>query len=50
MNDFTLVLFTFLDYSQAGRKLKAEAKALITGSCQGQIPSNVLPQGAIRSG
>lgn len=29
---FTLILFTSLDCSQAGRKLKGEAKALIAGS------------------
>ena len=32
MSYFTLILFTSLDCSQAGRKLKGEAKALIRGS------------------
>jgi len=46
MSDFILVLFA----SQSGRKLKGKTKVLITGSCQGQIPSSILPWGEIRNG
>lgn len=42
---FTLGPFMCLDYSQTGRKLKREAKALMTECFQGQFSSSILPLG-----